>query len=234
MGLDGRCNADCYRVLERISERQSRVHVKILPYPRQGLVTTLNCLLESCDCEYVARQDSDDISLLNRIVQQLKTMQEVKDLDFCGTQILRVMDDLKPIKIQRRYPQHMKSQLVYSSILNNPIAHPTLMIRRESLGNIVYRDYPGMEDWDLYLQLWERGRCSANLDQTGLVYRLHSQQITAGKKDQTLVEECQKRSAFVLSSRHPELGFMKSLGRISGTLNLNGAGNILKHSLERL
>ena len=76
VGLDGPCNADCYRVLERISKKQSRVHVKILPYQRQGLVATLNSLLESCDCEYIARQDSDDISLPSRIIQQIKTMEE--------------------------------------------------------------------------------------------------------------------------------------------------------------
>ena len=49
-----------------------------------GLTKSLNILIEESKGEYIARQDSDDTSSINRIETQIKTM-ETDSLDFCTT-----------------------------------------------------------------------------------------------------------------------------------------------------
>jgi glycosyltransferase involved in cell wall biosynthesis len=194
VGLDGKCSFECLDVLDRIDSGTNRNFLRIVNFERRGLVSTLNSLVHECDCEYIARADSDDICLPHRMSLQLSALQERTDADFCGTQITRCDTNLKPFGRQRRYPTTFKGQLIYSSFLNNPMAHPTIMMRRHILESLQYQEKPGAEDWDLYVRLWRRGYKSFNLGQVSTLYRIHSHQITQNNRSTDVIDELKEQS----------------------------------------
>jgi hypothetical protein len=193
LGLDGPADPSQLEAVSKLAARCG-LQLQIHQFPRQGLVVTLNKLIDLSDSEYLARQDGDDMSLPTRLQEQRESLEAQPEMSFCGTQMSRCSAELVPLRHQRRYPSHFLSQLAYASCLNNPIAHPTLMLRRAHLGDHRYRDVPGAEDWQLYVDLWGDGRRSFNTRSTGLLYRTHPGQITAQARDGSTIYRLQQAS----------------------------------------
>jgi glycosyltransferase EpsE len=193
VGLDGPAEDKLLNVLDAVS-RSSKTPIRVLTLPRQGLVGTLNSLVDASDSAYVARQDADDFSLPLRFARQVEALQSDQESGFCGTQICRCDSELKPRFRQRRYPTTLRGQLAYAALLNNPIAHPSLMVRRSALEGLRYRDVPGAEDWQLFVDLWQRGVRSFNLTSVELLYRTHPAQVTAKQRDGAILKRLQSES----------------------------------------
>ena len=76
----------------------------------------------------------------------------------------------------------------------------SFMVRRDALLAVGgWRHVPGMEDWDLWLQLGERGYRGRRLDRVGLRYRLHGERLA-----RRTMRSFAERNAF-LRELHPEL-----------------------------
>lgn len=193
VGLDGSAEPELLEVLEPMTGGGA-VPVRVLQLPKQGLVGTLNALIDASDSRYIARQDADDLSLPLRFSRQRQALEANPASGFCGTQICRCNHQLQPYRHQRLYPIRLRTQLAYAALLNNPIGHPSLMLRRSALGELRYRDVPGAEDWQLYVELWQRGVRSFNLDSTELLYRTHHKQITAQRRDGEILLRLQRDS----------------------------------------
>lgn len=193
VGLDGPAETEVLNILDAASTNTT-LPFRILTFPRQGLVGTLNSLVDVSDSDYWARQDADDFSLPLRFKRQVQALQSDRGSGFCGTQICRCDARLKPRRWQRRYPTTFRGQLAYAALLNNPIAHPSLMVRRRALEGLRYRDVPGAEDWQLFVDLWQRGVRSFNLTSIELLYRTHPAQVTAKQRDGAILKRLQCES----------------------------------------
>ena len=215
IGLDGVCDETCLQILVNLQRRIATPKVRISELKRQGLVATLNQLIRDSDCDYVARHDADDVCLPDRLENQLNALASQPETGFCGTQITRCNSQLIPNRLQRHYPSGFNGQLLYASLMNNPIAHPTLMLRREILGSPAYRHLPGTEDWDLYIRLWEEGYRSFNLKQSGLLYRTHPGQITKRKRDFKLIDDLKQRSLRAATLHQPLYRYLKVIQKAS-------------------
>lgn len=96
-----------------------------------GLTASLNILAKKSSGEFIARQDGDDISFLDRLENQLSFI-ATKKLDGCTT---------KAISIQDSKILHNKTRLIPNRLLikfKNPFIHGSLLIRREVLDEINY------------------------------------------------------------------------------------------------
>jgi glycosyltransferase EpsE len=193
VGLDGPAQADLHEALDLMLVN-ARFHTRVLTLPRQGLVSTLNALIDASDSSYIARQDADDYSLPLRFSRQCQALESDRVNGFCGTQVCRCDAQLRPRVLQRNYPTALRGQLAYASLFNNPIAHPSLMLRRSALQGLRYKEVPGAEDWQLYADLWQRGVRSFNLASTELLYRTHPGQITARKRDGSILQRLHRES----------------------------------------
>jgi glycosyltransferase EpsE len=193
VGLDGPAQPDVLGMLMAVVAC-TKFTVRVLELPRQGLVATLNSLIEASDSSYIARQDADDYSLPLRFSRQRYALESDRANGFCGTQVCRCNAQLRPRVHQRCYPTGLRGQLAYASLFNNPIAHPSLMLRRSALQGLRYKEVPGAEDWQLYADLWQRGVRSFNLASTELLYRTHPGQITARKRDDSILKHLHRES----------------------------------------
>jgi GT2 family glycosyltransferase len=158
-------------LLDAVARRDSRVHV--LEGPIRNLVAALNLGLSRARGEFIARMDSDDVSLSNRFARQVEYLREHPDIAVVGSAItlidaagavIREIDyPLAPAKIDR-----------FLIEVGCAVAHPTSMARREAILSVGgYRDlFQHAEDYDLWLRV--AGRHSlANLPDRLLRYRHH-------------------------------------------------------------
>jgi len=233
IGLDGPYDEAGLQVLHRLQSSSKGPSVRITQFQRSGLVSTLNALIEESDCHYLARQDGDDVCLPQRLQQQLEAFHSRPTAGFCGTQITRCDATLKPHQRQRHYPKSFRAQLIYASLLNNPIAHPTLMIKRRLLEEATYRPVAGAEDWDLYIRLWQEGHRSFNLDQSGLLYRMHPQQVTQQRRNSQLLCDLKSRSLQAATQHHRSSRLLKPVQQLGNAMHVTEMAIHAKAWLDR-
>lgn len=135
-----------------------------------GQAETLNRCLDGVSEELIARMDADDIALPTRFERQVAYLDAHPTCGIVGTWIETF--SAEGTSIWRLPTDHdvLRSELLFRSV----IAHPTVMIRREALGDLRYRtDVPPIEDWDLWQRAGARTRL-ANIPEIHLRYRVKS------------------------------------------------------------
>ena len=127
----------------------------------QGLVAALHTGLAHCHGRFVARMDADDLMHRQRLSLQVRLFDASPYLTAVGCHV-------------RPFPRHglPEGRRVYERWLNSigtpervqqdafvecPLAHPTLMLRREVIQTLGYRDCGWPEDYDLLLRLLTQG-----------------------------------------------------------------------------
>ena len=161
----------------------SRVHV-IREAERMRFVPALNKGLRLATGKYIARMDGDDISLPERFEKQVAFLEQNTDIAVLGGQ-MNIIDESDVIKSERLYAINDKAFLKYA-IFRNPIAHPTVMFRKELVDNgyLYDENLKRSEDLDLWLRLLKAGYKLRNLDEKLLNYRVLSQQMKKRGREQ--------------------------------------------------
>ena len=142
-----------------------------------GLPSALNKGMDYCDGEYIARMDSDDISEPDRLAVQVAYLQQNPDVGILGTS-RRIMGSGK-IHNPAVDPSEGRERIFFE----NFIAHPTVMMRRETLvRNKLRYDETFIlgEDYDLWLRA---SLCTklASIETAVLSYREHDGQQSRTK-----------------------------------------------------
>lgn len=139
-----------------------------------GLIKTLNKGLELAQGEYIARMDSDDISLLERFEKQVKFLDENSEIGILGAWF-KYFPGNRTVETATT-PKDIKEKMLVSS---NEIGHPTVMIRNSVLKkfNAKYNENAlYVEDYALWLSLIDKVKF-ANIGEVLLYYRMHKNSI---------------------------------------------------------
>lgn len=139
---------------------------------RVGFVSSLNKGLESAHGKYIARMDGDDISLPERFKTEIFFLKANSKISVVGGSIDIINKD-NAVVSHRDYP-HGGFGFYLHSCIRSPLAHPTVMMRREIVdaGFRYDESLERSEDLDLWLRLMNRGYKIANLSNTILNYRV--------------------------------------------------------------
>jgi hypothetical protein len=141
-----------------------------------GLIPTLNNGLELARGEYIARMDCDDISLPERLAVQVNAMDEKKTWGACGAWI-RFFDGSGEGLVQPYSTD--PDTLICELLFNSPMAHPSVIFRRELFRTLCLRydeSYKNAEDYELWYRV-SRHTILSNIPKVLLLYRSHSQQV---------------------------------------------------------
>jgi len=147
----------------------------------KGLIYSLNSAISLSKAKYIARMDADDICLPERLARQKTFLDEKKDIAVvaCTVDIIDDKEEKKGVwELDRQTitPEQIKEAI----LKQNCIAHPTVMMRSEIIKQLKYKEYQkNIEDYDLWLRLLNRGYRIAKLNETLLLYRIHSTSITS-------------------------------------------------------
>lgn len=157
----------------KIDSYSNDSRVKVVREPtRMGFVPALNKGLKLASGRYIARMDGDDISLPERFAKQVAYLEGNADVAVLGGQI-DIIDENDVVTSERKYPVGKKKILRYE-IFRCPLAHPTVMFRRELVeeGFLYDESLKRAEDLNLWLSIQRAGYRIENLTDKFLNYRV--------------------------------------------------------------
>lgn len=162
-----------------------------LKYPRfilvnsegTGLVDALNTGLERCSGKWVARMDSDDISLPDRIEKQHRLAESMGPRTVVSCRVRSFPRDVVTPGY-RLYEQWLNGltepeEIEKNLFIESPVPHPTAFFHRQSIlaeGGYTERELP--EDYELWLRLWSRGFRFARVPEVLLRWRDRSDRLS--------------------------------------------------------
>ncbi|VDG32744.1 glycosyl transferase family 2 [Lactobacillus brevis] [Lactiplantibacillus mudanjiangensis] len=181
---DGELGRDLDKVLNDFFEEfKDFVNITIVKLNQQvSLGNALNAGLLVCEYPLIARMDSDDHAISNRIELQTLFFQQEKKVKVLGAQIQEFTDTWEHPNGSRNVPIH-SDQIKRFSKTRNPLNHMTVMFRRDFIKKEMhgYRDIVGFEDYDLWLRVLKRQSDGvANLPQILVAARTSSLQKRRG------------------------------------------------------
>lgn len=175
IGVDGPVNDGVKKYLKMLDVQQ-RIHVVWFEENR-GLACVLNDLIKTAkrdECNYYARMDADDISMLNRFEMQLAFMEEHPEVDVVGGAIREI-----------NYEGNYRRKIVDYPLTNDgcrkffryrdPLAHPAVMFRPTYFEKVPggYRpEYRKNQDTMLWYDGFMNGCVFANLPDVVLYFRV--------------------------------------------------------------
>jgi glycosyltransferase involved in cell wall biosynthesis len=182
------CNGDAVDLFDLVKNRWGGdIRVKVFYTPLPGLVFALNYGLHESKGKLIARMDSDDIALPERLSESLSFFCGDSPVDILSTGI-ELIDEFG--LVTGRFNtldmdnEHVRKELPVKSLL----PHPTVIVRRSLLiqvGGYAYGQYS--EDYDLWLRV--RRMTDAHFFHLGkplLQYRVHPDQATSKDKLSTI------------------------------------------------
>lgn len=167
---------------EYITNNYDDERIKIIRHEQnEGLAKSLNDGIKLAKGKYIVRMDSDDISLKNRIKQQVNFMEKHPTVAV-SSMLAKCFGDVNMKKmIVNQLPEEIEVELLYK----NTLIHSSIIMRREYLikNNILYNEeFRYSQDYELWSRIVNHNNI-AIINRVGIKYRVHSQQVTVKKKD---------------------------------------------------
>ncbi len=183
--LDDCSTDDSVEYLASLNDARIRV---IRNQENLGITKTLNVGLSHARGQFIARMDSDDISLPQRFEKQLAFMQAHPDVIVCGTWIEAFGDASYVTKRMLPEREYLRCSFIYGNVYG--LSHPTAFFRTEALRAYGIRydeQLPTAQDYSMWTLCAEYGQL-ANVEEVLLRYRVHNGQISVAKR--TLQQQC--------------------------------------------
>lgn len=141
-----------------------------------GLSTVLNVGIGMARGKYIARMDSDDISMPNRLQVQVDYLEQHPEIDLVsvGMQLFGSKED---IWIREQNPEKVK----INALFHSPVLHASSVWKKASFeknGLRFIQDMVPAEDYDLWTRAMLKGLKLVNLPDVLYKYRIHDSQAT--------------------------------------------------------
>lgn len=169
---DGPLTQELDAVIDRFCTTYPALFHVVRMEKNMGLGLALNAGIQECKNEYVARMDSDDISLPDRIEKQLKVFELDASLSVVGAQIAEFQNDPAVIEGYRVVPT-AHNKILKRVKTRSPMNHVTVLMKRSdvlAVGN--YEGLVGYEDYHLWIKMLSAGKVFANIDDVGCNVRV--------------------------------------------------------------
>ena len=161
---------DTQHALELLADTDSRIRI-LTNSQNFGLAYTLNHCIQETQGEYIARMDDDDVSLPNRLEEQVGFLEDNPQIMFVGSNIAYI-DDNGNVRGKREMPSYPQKK---DFLMNSPYVHPSVMFRKEifMMGNYYSNKkiFTRVEDYEFWMRCHYQGIYGANLQKVLLYYR---------------------------------------------------------------
>lgn len=156
-----------------VAESYANLHSNIILIKNKknlGLAAALNKCLKNATGKYIARQDSDDISLPERLEKEVDFLDRNPQYAVVGTGRI-IFDENGEWGIRIVKPRPQPKDLVFGP----PFAHPTIMMRKEVYDRVdgyrISKHTTRTEDYDLWFRVYSAGYIGYNLQDILYKYR---------------------------------------------------------------
>lgn len=184
----------------------------VLDEPNSGIVSSLNKGIKVSSGDFIARMDSDDISLPYRLEKQLSYLSD-NNLDVCGCHYFTIdkygsIDGLKLVPISF-------DTIRISLATEVPFAHPSVLIRKCFLikHKLYYSQsiFNKAEDYDLWVKMYTRGALFGNIDDVLFKYRILSNSLSRKNHKLILKQKKYLNNIIFTSCNHKIFNILKVL-----------------------
>lgn len=154
---DGELTDDLDRVVEKYVKKFPNVFKIVKIEKNGGLGPALKRGVEECKNEFIARMDSDDYCLPNRIEKEFEMFDKDPDLGMVGTNVAEFTESIDNVISKVILPE-TNEEIIKFSKKRNPFRHPSILFKKSSVlkaGN--YREYYLCEDYDMWLRMIRSG-----------------------------------------------------------------------------
>jgi len=140
-----------------------------------GLGSVLNVGISMARGEYIARMDSDDISLPNRLQYQVEYLDAHPEFDLVSLGMQEFGDGNKVYSYDNE-----TEQIKFNALFYSPILHASSMWRKDSFDGLPYNQFfVPSEDYDLWTRALIKGIKMRNLPRILYLYRIFEGQATS-------------------------------------------------------
>ena len=147
-----------------------------------GLSRSLNRALEMAKGEYIARMDADDVSLPERLGEQVQFLDASQDVGLISCPFIEIDQESHEVRL---FPLPATDDHIMANLLSgrNCLSHGATLFRRECVEQVgAYRDqFEFAQDYDLWLRIAERYKV-ANLEQPFYQQRIRPDRISTVQK----------------------------------------------------
>lgn len=147
-----------------------------------GITKSLNVGLSHARGKYIARMDSDDNCLPERLEKQLAFMEANPEVIVCGTWIQAFGDASYTTKRVIPEREYLRCSFLFGNAYG--LCHPTAFFRGDMLRKHGIRydeDLPTAQDYGMWTTCAEYGEI-ANVEEVLFRYRVHNGQISVAKR----------------------------------------------------
>lgn len=168
---DGPLTEELYEVLDFYEKDKKNCIHRLQLEKNQGLGIALQKGILECNNELIARMDSDDIAVKNRIEMQLKEFEKNQTLAICGGNIEEFKNEIGDIDKKRIVPKSHEQIIKYSK-KRNPFNHMTVMLKKSMILDVDnYQDMKMFEDYFLWMRVIQKYQV-INLQETLVFMRI--------------------------------------------------------------
>ena len=208
---DGKLSDELYKTIEALKKKYRKLKYYELK-ENEGIGAASNFGISKCKSELVAKMDSDDISVPDRIEKQVKAFKNDPELVMLGGQIDEFANNDPEQVVSRREVPTDPDEIVEFARRRSPLNNPTIMFRKKAVEAV--GGYPEMsraEDYYLFVKLIAKHQKLANLPDVLVKYRLDSDNIKRRKSWTNTKEMIQaRREAYKLGvARWSDYMYMK-------------------------
>ena len=166
---DGKLTEELENVVKKYKKKYPKTMKVVKLDANVGLGPALQRGVKECSCEYIARMDSDDYSVPNRIEKEFEIFEKDSTIGMVGSNVSEFIDNIQNVICNVVLPEKDEDIIKFSK-KRNPFRHPSIMFKKSEVikaGN--YREYYLCEDYDMWLRMI-RNNCKCYNIQDNLVY----------------------------------------------------------------
>jgi glycosyltransferase involved in cell wall biosynthesis len=150
----------------------------------RGITASLNAGLDAAHGRFIARMDGDDIAEPQRLRCQFDFLERRPEVGVVGS-ARRIIDEAGVV-VGEATAMVDDLSIRWKCLLGNPLPHPTVMLRRESVAELRYdAAFNAAEDYELWTRLLPTTR-AANLPQPLLRYRRRGGSISRSRRNEQI------------------------------------------------
>jgi glycosyltransferase involved in cell wall biosynthesis len=175
--------------------------IRVWAAGRHGIVPALNRGIDLCRGPLVARMDADDLMHRERLAAQWAALEAEPRLAAVGCHV-RLFPRRELRAGSRAYERWLNrvagpDDVERDALIECPLAHPGLTIRRDVLRDYRYRDVPWAEDYDLVLRLLAGGRRLGVVPRRLLLWRHGGRRLSRNDPRYALPRFVECKAAFL-------------------------------------
>jgi glycosyltransferase involved in cell wall biosynthesis len=167
--LDDGSTDESVEIIDKHLERDRRI--RLIKLEHGGIVKALNAGISESKTPLIVRMDVDDEMVPNRLELQMAFMEENRQVDVVGTQMLGRSADGTDMGPMAQMPLSHR-EIEKAMYTQNPMCHPTVMFRKSAWKKVGgYKGDGRCEDYRMWSEMVMAGCRLANMEEALLIYQ---------------------------------------------------------------